>query len=176
MVVAGAGLAALSCGATQRPDGGEGMLGAGAPAPDVSGVDQRGETRSTSDAAGGYLVVYFYPKDGTPGCTAEACAFRDAWLRYEKAGVMVYGVSADDRDSHAEFAEEHDIPFPLIADPDGTWTRAFGVSTFLGMTSRVTFVIGPERTIVATYPDVDPGVHATQLLDDIEALRRQSHR
>lgn len=160
----------FACGAPQRPDGGEGLLEVGKPAPALSGVDQHGETRNIADAAGKFLVVYFYPKDGTPGCTDEACAFRDAWDRFEAAEVMIYGVSADDQASHAEFAEEHAIPFPLIADPDKRWAEAFGVGTFLGMTARVTFLVGPDGTIVAHYPDVDPGVHARELLGDVGRL------
>ena len=84
---------------------------------------------------------------------------------------MIYGVSGDDQASHAEFAEEHDLPFPLIADPKGEWSRHFGVGTFLGMTERVRFLIDPQGTVVARYPDVDPGVHANQVLDDIDKLR-----
>lgn len=169
--VVGGAAVATACSATQRPDGGEGHLAVGKPAPDVTGVDQNGTERSIAGVRGRFLVVYFYPKDGTPGCTAEACAFRDAWQRFEDAGVMIYGVSGDDQASHAEFAEEHDLPFPLIADPKGEWSRHFGVGTFLGMTERVSFVIDPEGTIVARYPDVDPGVHAGQVLADIDKLR-----
>ncbi|HHH27856.1 MAG TPA: peroxiredoxin [Polyangiaceae bacterium] len=171
VLAAGGIAAATACANVQRPDGGEGHLAVGTPAPDVEGVDQNGEPRSVADARGQFLIVYFYPKDGTPGCTAEACAFRDAWQRFEEAGVMIYGVSGDDQASHAEFAEEHDLPFPLIADPSGTWSRHFGVGTFLGMTERVSFVIDPEGVVVARYPDVDPGVHANQVLADIDKLR-----
>ena len=170
LVLVGAGVA-TACATVQRPDGGEGHLAVGQPAPKLSGVDQDGKTRSVADAAGGYLLVYFYPKDGTPGCTAEACAFRDAWERFEKAKVTIFGVSGDDQASHAEFAAEHRITFPLIADPDGVWSQGFGVGSFLGMTERVSFVIGPEGNVVAMYPDVDPGVHADQVLADIARLR-----
>ena len=76
-------------------------------------------------------VVYFYPKDGTTGCTKEACALRDVWSKYEAAGVMVIGVSADSIESHAAFAAEHALPFPLVADKDGTWAKALGVGTKL---------------------------------------------
>ena len=168
------GLAVFACTAAPRPDGGEGHLPIGKPAPDLSGVDQAGKTQRIADHRGGYLLIYFYPKDGTPGCTTEACAFRDAWKRYEEAQVAIFGVSEDDQASHAEFAEEHRIPFPLIADPEGAWATAFGVGTFLGMTERVSFVVGPEGTIVAAYPDVDPNVHATQMLKDVTTLRSSS--
>ena len=161
----------FACGAPQRPDGGQGLLEVGKAAPALTGTDQGGVTRSIADAAGKFLVIYFYPKDGTPGCTDEACAFRDAWKRFEEAEVIVYGVSADDQASHAEFAEEYSIPFPLIADADQRWANAFGVGTFLGMTARVTFLVGPDGTVVARYPEVDPGVHATELLADVSRLR-----
>jgi peroxiredoxin Q/BCP len=157
----------IACAAVQRPDGGAGLLEVGKPAPELSGVDQEGKTRRIADARGKYLVVYFYPKDGTPGCTEQACAFRDAWDRYREADILLYGVSADDQASHAEFAREHRLPFPLIADPDHVWSTAFGVSTFLGMTSRVSFVVGPDGLVTASYPDVDPGVNARQILADI---------
>jgi peroxiredoxin Q/BCP len=148
------------------------LLEKGALAPAVSGLDQDGKSRSVADVKGRFLVVYFYPKDGTPGCTAEACAFRDAWDRYDEAGVAVYGVSADDVASHKTFAEEHQLTFPLIADPDGAWSDAFGVGKFLGFTERVTFLIDPDGRVAATYPDVDPGVHASDLLRDVAALKR----
>lgn len=115
-------------------------------------------------------VVYFYPKDGTPGCTKEACAFRDVWAKYEAAGVMVIGVSADSNASHAAFAAEHALPFPLVADEDGTWAKAFGVGTKLGMPDRESFLIGPDGTIAKVYPGVDPGVHADEVLRDSATL------
>lgn len=160
-----------ACSSVQRPDGGKGLLPAGSQAPDVSGEDQRGQTIRLRDLRGKPVVVYFYPKDGTPGCTKEACAFRDVWSRYDEAGVAVLGVSADDRASHAEFAAEHKLTFPLVADPDGVWTGAFGVSSTLGMASRVTFLIDRDGAVAKVYPDVDPGVHAIEVLADAEKLR-----
>lgn len=168
---AGVAVAAVSCGATTRPDGGKGLLAVGASAPALEGTDQHGEVRRIADGRGKYLVVFFYPKDGTPGCTAEACAFRDAWDRYERAGVLIYGVSADDRASHAAFAKEHALPFPIIADPEHTWSQAFGVGRLLGMSERVSFLLDPEGKIVRSYPDVDPGVHAEQVLGDVARLK-----
>lgn len=165
-------LLVTGCGAQQRPDGGEGLLPAGSSAPDLSALDQHGAAHRLSDERGHPVIVYFYPKDGTPGCTTEACAFRDAWDRFKQAGVQIFGVSTDDVDSHASFAKEEKIPFPILADPGGAWTKAFGVSTTLGMASRVSFLIDPEGKVAKVYPDVDPGVHANEVLNDAAALKK----
>jgi peroxiredoxin Q/BCP len=166
------GAAALSagCGATTRPDGGEGLLPVGATVPDLSAKDQKGATRRLSDERGHALIVYFYPKDETPGCTKEACAFRDAWDKFKAANVQIFGVSTDDEASHAEFAKKEKLPFPLLADPEGAWVKAFGVSTTLGMASRVSFLIDGAGKVAKVYPDVDPGVHADEVLKDATAL------
>ena len=111
-------------------------------------------------------VVYFYPRDGTPGCTREACAFRDAWKRYQTAGVRVVGVSGDSLASHREFSEEYDLPFPLVSDQDGVWAGAFGVPSIMGILSRVTFLVGSDGTVERVYPDVDPALHADVVLAD----------
>ncbi len=161
---------ALGCGATARPDGGKGPLPVGSPSPDVSGVDQTGAAVSLRALRGKPVVVYFYPKDATPGCTREACAFRDAWDRYQKAGVQVLGVSTDDAESHATFAAEHKLPFPLVADTDQAWVRGFGVPTTLGIASRVTFLLGRDGAVARVYDSVDPGVHADQVLADAAGL------
>lgn len=147
------------------------LLAVGAPAPDVSGVDQHGTSHRLAEAAGRPTVVYFYPKDETPGCTKEACAFRDVWDRYRAAGVLVYGASRDPEASHREFAAHFRLPFPLIADPRGEWGRAFGVTATLDKYQRVTFLIGRDGKVARVYPKVDPGVHATQVLGDVAALR-----
>jgi peroxiredoxin Q/BCP len=160
------------CGAATRPDGGEGHLPVGTAVPDLSAVDQNGATQRLSAERGHAVVVYFYPKDGTPGCTKEACAFRDAWDRFKQAGVQVFGVSADDAASHAEFAKEHKLTFPLLADPDGAWAKAFGVSTTFGMTQRVSFLVDGAGKVAKVYPDVDPGVHADEVLKDAAALKK----
>lgn len=168
-VVAAAGLA-LAKRPAQRPDGGSGPLPVGAAAPDLSGQDQAGKAQSLHAERGHPVLVYFYPKDGTPGCTAEACAFRDAWDRYAKAGVTIFGVSGDDAASHARFAAEHKIPFPLIDDASLRWADGFGVSRMLGITSRVSFLIDGGGKVAKVYRDVDPGVHADEVLRDVAAL------
>jgi len=116
------------------------------------------------------MLVYFYPKDSTPGCTKEACAFRDAWNRFEEAGVLVVGVSTDSADSHRAFAKEHALPFPLVADTDLAWAKAFGVPTIMGVTRRVSVLLHDGR-VTKVYPDVDPGVHATEVLTDAAQVR-----
>jgi peroxiredoxin Q/BCP len=169
-VVALAFTLALGCGASRRPDGGTGLLPAGSVAPDLSAPDQSGKVRRIQEEHGHPLVVYFYPKDGTPGCTREACAFRDAWERYQKAGVQIYGVSSDDRKSHEQFAKEQHLPFPIVADPGHAWSSAFGVPTRVGIDARVSFLIDPSGKVAKVYPDVDPGIHADDVLRDAAAL------
>jgi len=161
----------FGCGATTRPDGGEGPLPIGSSPPELSAVDQHGKTRKLSEEHGHPTVVYFYPKDGTPGCTKEACAFRDTWDRFQKANVQVLGVSSDDQKSHENFAKEEKLPFPILADPDYTWAKAFGVPIRLGMTSRVSFLLDGEGKVAKVYPDVDPAIHADQVLADAGRLR-----
>ncbi|WP_437585639.1 peroxiredoxin [Sorangium sp. So ce1000] len=133
-------------------------------------ADQHGAIQRLSDQRGRAVVVYFYPKDGTPGCTEEACAFRDAWDRFTQANVQVLGVSSDTRESHEAFATEHRLPFPILVDTDHTWATAFGVPMRLGSTARVTFLVDPDGKIAKVYPDVDPGVHADEVLKDAAQL------
>lgn len=132
--------------------------------------DQSNTPHTLADYRGKPLVLYFYPRDGTPGCTREACAFRDAWSRYTEAGVQIVGVSTDDVESHAEFAEEHQIPFPLLADEESELAEAFGVRRHFGMASRVTFLLDGEGVVRGVIGDVDPGVHADEVLGQLETL------
>ena len=118
-----------------------------------------------------YIVLFFYPKDFTGGCTIEANEFQDALPEYRDSGIAVYGVSMDDTESHADFAEEHGLEFELLADPDGEVAEAFGLDTSEGYTERLTFVLrGGE--VVATYdPEMAaPAGHAREVLDDTRAL------
>lgn len=147
------------------------MIAEGAPAPALRRVAHDGTEIDLAKLEGKPTLVYFYPKDSTPGCTKEACAFRDVWQRYEEAGVVVVGVSSDSDESHRAFAEEHRLPFPLIADEDHVWAEAFGVDTTLGMTSRDSFLIGPDGKVAKVYRGVDPGVHAEEVLAHAKALR-----
>jgi peroxiredoxin Q/BCP len=172
--------ALVACGAQQRPDGGKGVLEVGAAAPELEGVDASGKRfrLSESRAAGAAkpAVVYFYPKDGTPGCTKEACAFRDAWSRFSDRGVVVFGVSRDSEASHAQFLKEHELPFPLVADESGTIQTAYGVPSHLGMAARITFLVDQAGRIAKVWPDVDPGVHADDVLKAIGQLEHSSAR
>jgi thioredoxin-dependent peroxiredoxin len=158
-----------ACAPVVRPDGGKGLLPVGAMAPEVVGQRPDGSKVRLSEVRGRAAVVYFYPKDETPGCTKEACAFRDAFQQYAALHVTIFGVSRDSEESHQEFRTEHALPFPLVADEDGVVARAYGVPSILGMASRVTFLIGPEGRVVRIWPDVDPGVHAREVLAAAEA-------
>src|SRR5689334_15898997 len=101
------------------------LLPVGASAPsDLSATDQNGKSHTLAEERGHAVIVYFYPKDATPGCTKEACAFRDTWDRFQKAQVQVFGVSADDQKSHEAFAKEQKLPFPILADPGHAWSKA----------------------------------------------------
>lgn len=156
-------LLALTVGcAKQQP------LAVGSTAPTIELHDQHGELQSRESLSDGALLVYFYPKDSTPGCTAQACAFRDVWSRYEELGVGVVGVSRDDVESHVRFAEEHQLPFPLLADTEGALAESFGLKARLGMSPRVSFLLDDAGVIRAVYTDVDPGVHADEVLADVE--------
>lgn len=158
-------LVSACSGQSKRPDGGVGLLPVGASAPDLTALDATGHAVRLSEMRGRPAVVYFYPKDETPGCTKEACAFRDAWKRYEAAGISVIGVSRDSDESHKEFRVNHALPFPLAADPDGNVQRAYGVGNgIFGLTSRVSFLVGADGTIVKVWPDVDPAIHADDVL------------
>ena len=169
--------AALSgaCGPTQRPDGGEGLLAAGAQAPDFAARDASGATVRLSQARGKLAVVYFYPKDETPGCTKQACAFRDNFARFGESGVAVFGVSRDSQESHDAFREKHKLPFALVADESGDIQRAYGVPSKLpGMSTRVTFLVDREGKIVRVWPEVDPVLNVEEVLKAAQALGQPS--
>jgi peroxiredoxin Q/BCP len=137
--------------------------------------DQTGTPRSLSDFKGKWIVLYFYPKDQTPGCTAEACSFRDANEALLAKDAVVIGVSADTVESHAEFIKEYDLPFILLADPGkkvinqyGAWgKKMFGIEGIL----RQTFIIDPQGAIVKKYGRVTPAEHATQIINDLATLQ-----
>ncbi len=147
-----------------------GLLPVGAEAPDVEAVDGSGASTRLSSLRGQAVVVYFYPADGTPGCTQEACAFRDAWNRLESARIAVIGVSSQSRESHLAFEKDEHLPFPLAADESGTVARAYGVSKGIFGYSRVSFLVDATGKIAKVWPDVDPAVHAQDVLTAAASL------
>jgi len=150
----------------------EPLLAVGAPAPEVIGTDAKGTTFKLSAQKQKFAIVYFYPKDDTPGCTKEACAFRDAFDKFIAAGVTIFGVSRDAEPSHKAFQQKYTLPFPLVADTSGAVQKAYRVpSNIWGGTKRVSFLVGPDGKIAKVFPDVDPGVHAKELLALIASLK-----
>lgn len=147
-------------------------------APDFKLQDQFDKTHTLADYAGKWVVLYFYPKDDTPGCTTEACSFRDEFKEIEKAGAVVLGVSKDSVKSHAKFAEKYNLNFPLLADVDLEVMKAYGAygpKKFMGReyegTIRKTFLISPKGEIAKEYPKVTPKGHAVQIIKDLEELQ-----
>ncbi len=139
-------------------------LAVGDPAPDVSLKLQDGKEVQLSSLKGKAVLVYFYPKDDTPGCTVEAKGIRDEWAAFQKAGIEVYGVSSQDAGSHQAFIDKYDLPFPLVVDSDGAVAKAFKVPTRLGYASRQSFLIGKDGKLKAVWLDVNPSEHAAAVL------------
>jgi len=141
-------------------------LKVGDPAPALTLTLQDGKTVETASLKGKQYVVYFYPKDDTPGCTVEAQGIRDQWEAFQKAGVQVYGVSMQDAASHSAFIEKHKLPFPLVVDADRKVTTAFGVPVRGGeFAARQTFLVGTDGNIKQIWREVTPAEHAKQVLD-----------
>lgn len=147
---------------------------AGDPAPGFELMDQNGEIHSLEDYRDQWVTVYFYPKDGTPGCTTEACEFRDNIFAFRELNCQILGISMDDAESHDKFAKEHGLPFPLLADTKGSTADAYGVKSKkygFWMASRQTFVIDPHGRIAKHYAEVDPSTHTAELLADLKAMQ-----
>lgn len=147
-------------------------------APSFSLPDQDGKVHTLADYRGRYVLLYFYPKDDTPGCTKEACAIRDADPDFSALDAVVLGVSADSVKSHKKFAEKYELTFPLLADEDKKIVHAYGVwglKKFMGREYegifRVSFLIDPEGKIAKVYDPVKPELHAQEVLTDLTALR-----
>jgi thioredoxin-dependent peroxiredoxin len=141
----------------------------GKTAPDFTAKAQDGTSVHLAALKGKDVVLYFYPKDETPGCTKEACSFRDSWQDLAKSGVVLIGISADTTDSHKEFAAHYKLPFLLVSDPDGNIGETYGVP-FAGHHQRQTFVIGADGKVAKVYRRVDVTTHAAQVLDDVTHL------
>jgi thioredoxin-dependent peroxiredoxin len=145
-------------------------------APDFELPDQDGNPVRLSDFRGQTVVLYFYPKDDTPGCTKQACAIRDRYTEFGEAGAVVLGVSPDDPRSHTRFREKHDLPFTLLADTDHSVAEAYGVwveksmygRTYWGI-ERSTFVIGPDGTLRSVFRKVKSGDHDRLVLESLAA-------
>ncbi|MDH5442298.1 MAG: thioredoxin-dependent thiol peroxidase [Candidatus Nomurabacteria bacterium] len=148
-------------------------------APAFSLLDQDEQTHTLADYAGKWVLVYFYPKDDTPGCTAEACAIRDAYNDFEKQGIVVLGISKDSPKSHKKFADKYELPFILLSDPSGGMISAYDSfkeksmfgKTFMGI-NRGSYLINPDGIIARVYPKVDPANHAGQILIDAEEMMK----
>jgi peroxiredoxin Q/BCP len=150
----------------------------GQPAPAFKLQDQDGKWHSLADYKGKWVAIYFYPKDDTPGCTTQACSFRDNIFAFNKEGAVILGISVDDVESHKKFAEKHGLPFTLLADSDKAVSKSYGVlKTYMGvmeMARRDTFIVDPQGRIAKHYESVDPEGHSKVVLDDIKALKAKS--
>lgn len=150
---------------------------AGQAAPDFSLPDQNGKLHKLIDYSGKWLVLYFYPKDDTPGCTEEACAFRDDLHLLTALGAEVVGVSLDDSSSHAEFAKKYHLPFPLLADKSADVASRYGVLLNLGLfkvARRYTFLITPQGNISKVYDKVETSRHSREIIEDLKLLLAQA--
>lgn len=147
------------------------MIEAGEKAPDFTGKDQNGEEIKLSDYKGKKVVLYFYPKDDTPGCTKQACSLRDGFAELKKNNIEVLGVSADNKESHQKFIKKYDLPFTLLADTDKTIINKYGVygeknmygKKFMGI-KRTTFLIDEDGIIKKVFKRVKTGEHADEIL------------
>ena len=153
------------------------MLEVGMNAPEFSLQNQNGESVSLSDFLGKRVVLYFYPKDHTPGCTRQACAFAGTYAEFERRGVVVIGVSRDSVSSHAKFAEKNNLPFVLLSDPDRQAIEAYGVwqeKKMCGKVSmgvvRTTYLIDADGVIEAIMPKVKPDTNAAEILEMLEEV------
>ena len=154
------------------------MVEVGKPAPDFSLLDQNGKKVTLSKLKGSPVVLYFYPKDDTPGCTTEACSFRDESTAFKKKGAVILGVSPDEPESHAKFAKKFELPFPLLADDENKTCLAYGVwkeknmygKKYMGV-ERTTFVIDGKGIIRQVFAKVQVDGHSAAVLEALDATR-----
>jgi peroxiredoxin Q/BCP len=149
----------------------------GKPAPDFNLPDQQGKQHRLADYRGKWLVLYFYPKDDTPGCTKEACAFRDDLNQLTELGAQVVGVSVDDSESHAAFAKKYNLPFPLLADKTTATAARYGALMdmgFMKLARRYTFLIDPQGNIGKVYLTVETSQHSKEIIEDLKNLTKGS--
>jgi peroxiredoxin Q/BCP len=144
------------------------LLAVGSPAPTFTAVAHDGQKVDLAKLKGKLVVLYFYPKDDTPGCTKEACDIRDNWTKMQKAGVAVFGVSTQDNSSHKAFAEKYKLPFPLLPDDKGEIAAKYKVPVVNGNARRITYLIGKDGKIKHVWPKVTPVGHSAEILAQIE--------
>jgi thioredoxin-dependent peroxiredoxin len=169
------GLLCLSAIPALAGTGVQGNPQVGQPAPAFHLQDQNGHWRTPADYHGRWLVLYFYPKDFTPGCTTEVCTFRDEVVKLRQAGAEVAGISLDNVKSHAEFAAKYHVPFPLLSDANRHVAISYGVLTSaigLHFAKRTTFLIDPNGKIAKIYREVDPKENANEVLADLTILKK----
>jgi thioredoxin-dependent peroxiredoxin len=143
-------------------------------APEFTLPDQAGKNHSLADYKGKWVVLYFYPEDDSPGCTTEACAFRDSFNDLQKHDVAVLGISVDSVASHKKFADKHHLTFPLLSDTDAEVSKAYGAYNPERTTDkRITYLIDPEGDIAKFYPKVDPIVHAKEIIQELDELNNE---
>ncbi len=164
MIIFAALFVARAARATELPEIGQ-------MAPDFNLPDQHGASHSLQKYRGGWVVLYFYPKDDTPGCTQEACAFRDDLHQLTELGAQVIGISVDE--NHADFAKKYHLPFPLLSDKDGVVAKSYGALLDLGvikLARRFTFLIDPQGNIGRDYLTVDTSRHSKEIIEDLKKL------
>ncbi len=147
---------------------------AGQKAPDFSAKNQDGKTVHLADQKGKFVLLFFYPKDETPGCTAEVCSFRDNFGKIKELNAVLFGVSRQDEKSHQKFIAKHKLPFDLLVDADGSLGKTYGVGSIpiLGFSKRQSVLIGPDGKVVKFYESVDPATHTQEVIADIQAAKK----
>jgi peroxiredoxin Q/BCP len=148
----------------------------GAVAPDFRLQDQNGKWQQLKDYRGKWVALYFYPKDQTPGCTTQACEFRDNIFAFREANAQILGISVDDVESHQKFSEKHGLPFPILADSTKETAKKYGtLKSYFGMelARRDTFLIDPNGRVVKRYVEVDPKGHSQIVLRDIKEMQKK---
>tara|TARA_E500000331_G_scaffold29881_1_gene25126 strand:+ start:662 stop:1204 length:543 start_codon:yes stop_codon:yes gene_type:complete len=146
-------------------------------APSFKLQDQNGDWHTLGDYKGKYVVLFFYPKDGTPGCTTEACNFRDNIFAFDDLNTQILGISLDDVDSHKEFSEKYSLPYPILADVEKESAVDYGVlGKFMMMTitKRESFIIDPDGLIVKHYKNVDPDKHTDEVIEELKSLQKKA--
>jgi thioredoxin-dependent peroxiredoxin len=158
-------------------------LKVGKVAPNFTLTDQNGTAHTLKNARGNWALLYFYPKDNTPGCTKQACAIRDEFPKFKRMKCVVYGISVDSVKSHKKFEEKFSLPFTLLADTEKTVVEAYGVwqqkkmmgREYMG-TVRTSFLINPEGKIAKIYGEVKPEIHAEEVLKDLKAFAKEAKK